>query len=97
MDRNAQVRGEFLAILEDCARGDRTMSDYMLWEIHHAMDDDYEELDDALAGHMSAIAGWADELSYLHAPEAEFREIAREELEKLRGETSESGALLAAD
>lgn len=97
MDRNAQVRGEFLAILEGCARGNRTMSDYMEWEIHHAMDDDYDDLDDALAGHMSAIAGWADELSYFHASEAEFREIAREELEKLRAEMSETGALLAAD
>ena len=97
MNRDAQVWEEFFAILEDCARGDRTMDQYMEWEIHHAMDDGYPELDGELAGRMSALAGAADEFSYFFVDEREFRELAREELEKLRAERSESGALLAAD
>lgn len=97
MDRNAQVLGEFLAILEDCARGDRTMQQYMEWEIHQATEDDYPEIDGELAGRMSALAGAADELSYLFADEREFRELAREELEKLRAEQAAAGGLLAAD
>ena len=97
MDRNAQVWEEFLAILEDCARGDRTMGQYMEWEIHQATEDDYSEIDDELAGRMSALAGAADEFSYLFADEREFRELAREELEKLRADRAAAGGLLAAD
>lgn len=97
MDRNAQIWDEFLAILDDCARGHRTMQQYMEWEVHQATEDDYSEIDDELAGRMSALAGAADEFSYLFADEREFRELAREELEKLRGERAAAGGLLAAD
>ena len=97
MDRSAQVLEEFLAILEGCARGNLTMQQYMEWEIHQATEDDYSEIDDELAGRMSALAGAADELSFLFADEREFRELAREELEKLRAEGAAAGGLLAAD
>ena len=97
MDRDAQVWNEFLAMLEGCAEGKRTMSEYMRWEIHHAMDDDYDEIDEDLTGRMGALARAADEFSYLFVDEREFRDLAREELEKLRAERSASGALLAAD
>ena len=97
MDRNAQVLEEFLAILEGCARGNLTMQQYMEWEIYQATEDDYSEIDDELAGRMSALAGAADEFSFLFADEREFRELAREELEKVRAEGAAAGGLLAAD
>ena len=97
MDRDAQVWDEFLAMLEDCADGKRTMSQYMQWEIHHAMDDGYDEIDEDLTCRMAALARAADEFSYSFVDEREFRDLAREELEKLRAERAAQGALLAAD
>lgn len=97
MNRTADLWREFLSVLEECASGQRTMIQYMEWEIYQATEDDYSEIDDELAGRMSALAGAADEFSYLFADEREFRELAREELEKLRAEGAAAGGLLAAD
>ena len=97
MNRTADLWREFLSVLEECASGRRTMIQYMEWEIYQATEDDYSEIDDELAGRMSALAGAADEFSYLFADEREFRELAREELEKLRAERAAAGGLLAAD
>ena len=97
MNRTADLWREFLSVLEECASGQRTMTQYMEWEIYQATEDDYAEIDDDLAGRMSALAGAADEFSYLFADEREFRELAREELEKLRAERAAAGGLLAAD
>lgn len=98
MDRHALLLADLRKILDACSRGTSTMEEFIEFEIGYA---DEPWVEEAVACEMSSLARAADEFLYFRNGEAEFRDLAREALDRIADEPAQSStqpsSLAAAD